>query len=379
MNEGQRIIRINFNGGDIFDWPGPDTIILREKAKDWPDFLVELISKNETTDLVTYGDCRPQLRAATKTARSMGVRCHVFEQGYIRPNFVTLEDFGVNGNSLLPKSPEWYIDLAGRLPRYTPIRPAPCSLYTMMGHSIRYNLAKFAAQPFFPYFRNHRPYSEWKAVRRWTFKIIRMKSQFEREQEFQRQFLASERKFFLCCLQLDCDYQIRFHSPFDNIISAIQTVLTSFSRNLPSGANLLVKGHPMELWPSQLEAFTLNLARQLGIENRVFFTSGGNLPVYVKASLGMVTVNSTAGLVSLDQNKPTIAIGKAIYDIPGISHGGELDSFWHDPAPPDSNLYSAFRRVLVHKTQINGCFDTRKGIRLALPTAIGRLMGRDDI
>ena len=117
----------------------------------------------------------------------------------------------------------------------------------------------------------------------------------------------------------------------------------------------------------------------MGIENRVFFTSGGSLPAYVKASLGMITVNSTAGMASLDYSQPTIALGKAIYDIPGVTYGSGLDSFWNDPAPPDSNLYSAFRRVLIHKTQINGDFYTTKGIELAAPKAIQRLLGREDV
>ncbi|MGA2224793.1 MAG: capsular biosynthesis protein [Syntrophobacteraceae bacterium] len=379
MKEGLHVVRVNFNGGDIFDWSGPETIILREKAKDWPDFLAELIHKNETTDLITYGDCRPQLRTGTKIARSMGVRCHVFEQGYIRPDLITLEDFGVNGNSLLPKSPEWYVDLARKLPSETRAKPTGFSMRKMMRYSIPYNIAKFTAQPFFACFRNHRPYSERIAVSRWVLKTLRMKSQSERDQEFQRKFLASGRKFFLFCLQLGCDYQIRFHSPFADINSAIINVLTSFSRHLPAGIDLLLKSHPMELWPSELEAFTLNLARQMGIENRVFFTSGGSLPAYVKASLGMITVNSTAGMASLDHRRPTIALGKAIYDIPGVTYVGGLDSFWNDPAPPDSDLYSAFRRVLIHKTQINGNFYTRKGIELAAPKAIQRLLGREDI
>jgi capsular polysaccharide export protein len=379
MQEGQRVTRVNFNGGDVVDWPGPGTVTLREKAKDWPDFLVELIDRSEATDLVTYGDCRPQLRAGTKVARSMGLRCHVFEQGYIRPDFITLEDFGVNGNSLLPKNPEWYIDLAGRLPQDTPVRPARGSMRAVVGHTLKYYLAKYTAQRFFLYFRNHRPHSERENTCRWVLKFAGMKSGIKRELEFQRQFLSSPKRFFLFCLQLDGDYQIRFHSPFGNTMSAIRTVLTSFSRNSRSGANLLVKSHPMELWPSELEDYTLNLARQMGIEKRVFFTSGGSLPAYVKSSLGMVTVNSTAALASLDRNRPTVVLGKAIYDVPGITHGGGLDGYWDDPVPPDRDLYIAFRRVLIHKTQINGNFETKEGMQLALPTAIQRLLGREDI
>jgi capsular polysaccharide export protein len=374
VNEGQKVLRVNFNGGDILDWPGPETIILREKANDWSGFLAELIRKQEATDLVTYGDCRPQLRTGTEVARSMGLRCHVFEQGYIRPDFITLEDSGVNGHSLLPQSPEWYVDLASRLPEVPPIRPARYPMSVLVRHSVAYNIAKFMAQPFFAHFKNHRPFSERTAVCRWTLKVLRMKSQVTRDMEFQRKFLASGRKFFLFCLQLASDYQIRHHSSFGDMNTAIRHVLGSFSQNLPSGVDLLVKAHPEELWPSELETFTSGLAHRLGIEGRVFFTSGGNLLDYVEGSLGMVTVNSTAGMASLDCHRPTIALGKSIYAIPGVTHTNELDVFWTDPVPPDPHIYRAFRKVLVHKTQINGNFLTDEGLNLAVPKAAERLM-----
>ena len=378
MSEGQKVVRVNFNGGDILDWSGPETIVLREKARDWSGFLVVLIKSRQATDLVTYGDCRPQLRTGTEVARSMGVRCHVFEQGYIRPDFITLEDSGVNGHSLLPQIPEWYTDLARGLPKQTPTRPARYPMSVLVRHSVAYNIAKFAAQPFFDHFRNHRPYSEWTAVRRWTLKVVGMKGQAKRDMEFQRNFLAFGRKFYLFCLQLASDYQIRHHSDFGNMNSAIVHVLTSFSHNPPSGVDLLVKCHPEELWPSELEVFTFDLARRLGIENRVFFTSGGSLPDYVAASQGMVAVNSTAGMVSLDHHRPTIALGKAIYAIPGLTHADGLEGFWKDPVPPDPNLYGAFRKVLVHKTQINGNFLTAEGIGLAVPRAVERLSRNGD-
>lgn len=377
IKEGHRVVRVNFNGGDILDWAGPETIVLRAKAKEWPDYLLELIQKNRTTDLVTYGDCRPQLRVASKLARAVGVRCHVFEMGYIRPDFITLEDSGVNGNSLLPKSPEWYLDLARSLPDETPIKPARYPMSALVRHSVPYNLVKFAAQSFFSCFKNHRPFKERTAVSRWTRKILQSRRQFMRDQQFQREFLSVKRNFFLFCLQLESDYQIRFHSPFGDIKSAINYVLTSFSESLPVEGDLLVKCHPEELFPLELERFTFGLANRLGIAERVYFTTGGNLEDYIVASRGMVTVNSTAGMASLDHNRPTIALGKAVYKIPGLIHG-RLESFWKDPVPPDDNLYRAFRKVLIHKTLINGNFFTEEGIKLAVPKAVKRLTGNGD-
>jgi len=378
VDERQQVARVNFNGGDVYDWNGPETIILREKARDWPAVLSDLIRKYGITDLLTFGDCRPQLRHATVIAKAEGVRCHVFEEGYLRPDWITMEENGVNGNSAMSKDPRWYIESAHALPRDNTVKLKQDSMRMLMYHSSVYHAAKFLAQPLFPYFRNHRPYSEREHVQRWVLKVLRMKNQARRDQAFQKNFISSGRQFFLFCLQLGSDYQIRRHSPFENMNTAIRNVLTSFARNLPDGIGLLVKSHPLEIWPSELEQFTLGLAEELGIEDRVWFTHGGNLRAYIDASRGMIAVNSTAGMESLGLKRPTIALGKAIYDIPGLTHGHDLESFWSNPIPPDPDLYMAFRRILINRTQANGSFYTSEGLRLAIPTVIKRLLGRGE-
>jgi hypothetical protein len=77
-------------------------------------------------------------------------------------------------------------------------------------------------------------------------------------------------------------------------------------------------------------------------------------------------VNSTVGMSALQRGRPTKALGRAVYDLPGLAHQGPLDEFWHAPRPPDATLCRAFRNVIVHATQINGGFYTGEAIALAL-------------
>ncbi len=76
---------------------------------------------------------------------------------------------------------------------------------------------------------------------------------------------------------------------------------------------------------------------------------------------------------------PTLTLGKALYDLPGLTHGAGLDlaarlaGFWRDPTLPESTLYRAFRRVVMERSQINGGFYNRTGIEHALPPAVARL------
>ena len=87
----------------------------------------------------------------------------------------------------------------------------------------------------------------------------------------------------------------------------------------------------------------------------------------------LVTVNSTVGTLALACGLPVIALGKAIYDIPGLTFRGGLDRFWTAPTPPDTALFDAFRRVLANRCLIPGSFFNEAGLKLAVDAAIDRL------
>ncbi len=53
------------------------------------------------TDLVLYGDTRPIHAQAIALAKDRGITVHVFEEGYLRPYWVTYERSGANGHSRL--------------------------------------------------------------------------------------------------------------------------------------------------------------------------------------------------------------------------------------------------------------------------------------
>ncbi|MET5116120.1 capsular biosynthesis protein, partial [Burkholderia pseudomallei] len=70
----------------------------------------DAIATNGVTDVLLFGDCRAIHRPIHEIARASGVRVHVFEEGYVRPLWITMERHGVNGRSLLPRDPGYYLD-----------------------------------------------------------------------------------------------------------------------------------------------------------------------------------------------------------------------------------------------------------------------------
>ncbi|MEO0503706.1 MAG: capsule biosynthesis protein CapA, partial [Pseudomonadota bacterium] len=99
---GATVWRVGFNAGDRAFWFHPASYIpYRGTAGDWPDTFTTLIADKGVTDIVLYGDVRPVHAEAVAEARRRGLTVHVFEEGYMRPYWVTYERGGTNGNSRL--------------------------------------------------------------------------------------------------------------------------------------------------------------------------------------------------------------------------------------------------------------------------------------
>ncbi|WP_441293996.1 capsular polysaccharide export protein, LipB/KpsS family, partial [Bordetella pertussis] len=105
---GHAVRRVNYTVGDAAYWRGGQAYAYRGAAQACGDFYAELLERHAVSDIVLFGDRRPVHRPAVALARASGVRVHVFEEGYFRPHWVTLERGGVNAHSSLPRDPAWY-------------------------------------------------------------------------------------------------------------------------------------------------------------------------------------------------------------------------------------------------------------------------------
>jgi len=98
---GAEVWRVGFNLGDRMFWPGAGYIGFKESQDHWPDRCAALFDQHHITDLVVYGDTRPVHAKAVQLAKARGITVHVFEEGYLRPYWVTYERGGSNGHSRL--------------------------------------------------------------------------------------------------------------------------------------------------------------------------------------------------------------------------------------------------------------------------------------
>jgi capsular polysaccharide export protein len=78
-----------------------------------------------------------------------------------------------------------------------------------------------------------------------------------------------------------------------------------------------------------------------------------------------VTVNSTAGLRALELGCPTMALGEAIYRLPGLAFEGRLDDFWNGARAPDPVFVGKALRAMGAALHVRGSMYDAAGIEAA--------------
>lgn len=369
---GNRVLKVNFNCGDSLFW-GRGAIAYRGIFSRWPNFLDKILNEESVTDIVLFGDCRSYHRVAIHMAKERNISVHVFEEGYLRPDWITMENGGVNGFSSLPKNPERIIELSqSQLSSTTSDSIGLTFRHRVLNHLVYYT-SSFFGRPAYPFYRHHRPWPLIVETLGWIRRFGSIIYNNRQNNLAIENLESSTVNFFLFPLQLDSDFQIRVHSDVENMGKAMQIVISSFSDNADQEDLLVIKAHPLDNGLGDHHQKLRSIARSLGVEKRVLFLEGGSLTQLSRKAKGLVTINSTSGLIALQQNCPVVVLGKAVYDVEGLTHQGSLASFWIAPQQPDEELLACFIKVLKSKALINGSFFTRKGISMAVRGAAQKI------
>jgi capsular polysaccharide export protein len=303
-----------------------------------------------------FGDCRPIHRAARDIAHRRGVRVGAFEEGYVRPNFITFERFGVNGYSLVPRQPDFYYALPGAV--RAPENEVGNTFWSAALWATLYYVASALAAPLFRRYRHHRPLTlreAWPWLRSGWRKLS---CAWAERGVMPRLTGELSRRFFLVPLQLTSDSQVSEHSPFASVADFIRHVVESFAHYAPSDLTLVIKHHPLDRGYHDYGRLIRTLAREHRLGGRLLYIHDQHLPALFEHMRGAVVINSTAGFSALTHGAPLKTLGVAIYDLDGLTYQDTLDEFWRAAAGfrPDTALLQRFRAYVIRQTQINGTF-----------------------
>jgi capsular polysaccharide export protein len=376
IRAGHKVYKVNFNGGDRLFWRLPGGIDYCGSLEAWPQVLEDLIAEHGITDVALFGDCRDHHLAATRVCRQLEVPVHVFEEGYVRPDWVTLELGGVNGHSLLPRDPVWYRETAAALPPVPAHSQVPSSFRRRAIEGLAYNVADVLTRWHYPHWTNHRPWHPLVEGMGWVRKLRRRKDREAASHRLLARLEATGEPYFLFPLQLDSDAQIRLHSPFAGIADALRLVIGSFAAHAPADVRLVVKEHPLDNGVRDWQQETADMAALFEVGDRVDYVPWGDIVPVTRRARGMVTINSTSGTLGLAMGVPVVALGHAVYDVPDITYQAGLDAFWQAPVAPDATTFAAFRRVLIERCLIPGGFFSEEALDKVVRHAIARFEGR---
>ncbi|MGB8815488.1 MAG: capsule biosynthesis protein CapA [Paracoccaceae bacterium] len=378
---GAQVWRVGFNRGDRAFWPTSDTYIPYKAHIDlWPATIRQLIDDKSITDIVLYGDTRPIHAHAIAVAHALGLTVHVFEEGYLRPHWVTYERGGANGHSRL-----MHLSLAQMQTALAQsdmdLPDAPARWGDMRQHMFYGALYHWFVMTGFWDYRAYRPHRALTVGQEFWLYLKRLwLLPFHGLERLIATFRIKHGGFpyHLVLLQLEHDSSFQMHSPFKTMTEFLSLVIEGFAKGASTHHHLVFKAHPLEDGRVPVAHEIRRLARENGVESRVHFVRGGKLAALLNHARSAVTVNSTAGQQVLWRGLPLKTFGAAVYAKPEFVSTQSLPDFFAQPTRPDSRAYRDYRHYLLETSQVPGGFYSSRGRRALLRQVVDMMLSPED-
>ena len=378
---GAQVWRCAFNAGDEFFWSDRAHLLrYTGSGAEWPAHLDRIIAERGVTDIVLYGDVRPVHAAARSAASTHGLRLHVFEEGYLRPYWISYERGGANGHSALVDIPvaEMRAQLRDSM---IELRRPPAHWGDMRQHKFYgavYHFLLLAGNARYRRFAGHRSLSVWQEFWLNLCRLVLMPLHSVVRAWQWRRFRLSGRPYMLVPMQLEHDSSLQAHSPYTRNRQFVEEVIAAFARAAPGHHHLLFKAHPLEDGRARNRQAIRAAAARHGLSDRVHYLRGGKLAAMLDHARAVITVNSTAAQQALWRGLPVKALGRAVYDKPGLVSDQPLADFCRDPQHPDLAACRVFRAYLLQTSQVPGGFYARRSRAHALRLVVDLILAPDD-
>ncbi|MFO6465819.1 capsule biosynthesis protein [Jannaschia sp. KMU-145] len=373
--------RVGFNRGDDAFWFHRDSYIAFQDAPEaWPAAFARIVETRGITDLVIYGDVRAIHAEAVAEAKARGLTVHVFEEGYLRPWWISYERDGSNAHSrLMTKTvPEMQAALA-QLDLDLPDAPAH---WGDMRHHVFYGALYHwfvVSRPgAYRAYRPHRDITVLKEFRLYLRRLVTMPFTALERRWKTRRIVHGGFPYHLCLMQLEHDASFQAHSPYASMTEFLTEVIAGFAAGAPSHHHLVLKAHPLEDGRAPVKATVARLVAEYGLRDRVHYLRGGKLAGLMNEARSAITVNSTAAQQALWRGLPVLALGRSVYSKPEFVSDQSVEAFFADPERPDSRAYRDYRHYLLETSQVAGGFYSARGRRQLLRQVVDMMLSDMD-
>ncbi len=370
--DGIPVTRILLHAGD---WllAGGRGISFRGRLEAFEPFLRRIIAEHGITDTIYFADRLPYHRVAERVARDVGVVPYAIENGYLRPDWLTLEPGGMGCYSRFPIDRAHIERIAADAPPIDDVIRYRHLFTNEAFHDVAYNFSRLAGSLVYRHFDDDKPTSPVREYAAWIPQLVRRQIARNRAPRQLERILANNKPYFLVPLQLEVDYQIRDNSPYRKLSEFIDEVFASFAAHAPKETSVLVKIHPLDSGLENWRHTLKRIKRTHALTGRIRMIAAGSLQDMLDNAAGVILVNSTVGLYALRAGRPTKALGSAVYNLPDLTDQQPLDTFWSDPKEPDTEYVATFVKALARATQLKGSFYHPLGMEVGAAEVVRRV------
>ena len=344
-----------------FGFPAHQRLPYEGPMSEFRSFLLQEIQNKGIRHLFMYGDFIDPHRIAIDLVREFNVQrpseakldAWVFELGYVRPNYVSLERERVNARSGLNQPAEFYQSLpeVEEIPQAQREAGIRWRKWWKTPTFIQHSLTDY---PIIAGPHKLQPRPSYLLAQLCGLARKHLYQVTERPVLHR---LRCGKPFILVPLQVSSDSQISLGSHYAGMEPFIEEMIASFAAHGRREDLLAFKHHPRDRGYNHYGRLIKHLARSHGIADRVLYFHDGPLGPLLKQARAVVTINSTVGLQALYHARPTKVLGRTFYNLPGLTDQQPLHRFWVDPQGSDRSLFRRFYTHLIQTTQINGNFD----------------------
>jgi capsular polysaccharide export protein len=373
---GAEVLRVAFAPGDRLYWDHKvgRCLTYRGKPEDFSAWFADFQAREQVSDVVMLGDGRVYHQAALSALRDGSATPWIVEQGYLRPGLIALETHGTGGRSPIPAA----FGDARRCPVAVKPTPPKASFLRYAVLDVLYHLANLVAGwAMTPHYKHYGVVSPLAEYAGWVLKALRWPKRRLQQSAGLASIKDHSGPVFLLPLQLPGDYQIRHHGTGETMAMLIYRVVRSFARHAPKHALLVIKEHPLDNALVDWRGLIRRASLVAEVQDRVVHLPNGDASDLFDTLAGVVSVNSTVGLSALLARIPTLALGRAIYRLPGLAAEQRLEDFWQYPQPPDPLIVRDFRAFLQQKWHIKGSFDGPGALQGATNLALRLAQGTE--
>lgn len=373
--------RVGFNAADKVFWHSTNSFIrFNDPRSEWQTTFRNLTAEKNISDLVLYGDTREIHHIAILEARKLNITVHVFEEGYLRPYWVTYERDGSNGNSRLMQMS--LTKMQEDLTTYDLEAPMPPSHWGDTRQHVFYGalyhwFVMFANQAF-PHFKPHRSLTVGQEFKLYLKRLCLQPAHVIARKLATHRIQRGGFPYHLVLLQLEHDASLQNHSPFGKTSEFLEMVIEQFAIGAPRHHHLVIKAHPLEDGRAAIHQTLKQAGHEYNISDRIHFVRGGKLAMLLDQAHSAVTINSTAAQQVLWRGLPLKIFGNAVYDKPEFVSHQKLVDFFAKPIPPNARGYRDFRRFLLETCQVPGGFYSKRARQQLLRRVVDMILAPYD-